>query len=381
MKVLSTIFLILLLSTHCTRAYNQPIAHSPEEIVQIVLQRLYLIERLHKPINALLHLNVDLSTLHNHLCNDSLFCDFDHLLIKECMHTIKKQGNLKPLGRIWKSFSSYRAVADTLLAQELTKAIYVIARQLCSTCPLGDHAIESKSAESKNIETIEDLLNAIDIYVEQLRATQKGPTPPAPSTQSPYLPDIHLDVHAENVVERFYCIQRTTKIKNMIEKIAREYPFLFSNYTIEITATGVAIDGILFTHPGIVEKIKQIDQKHIPFVGLSHDFERYKYIGDYQFTHGYLLTLFSACKHVQKEAASTPITKDQTDLNTASLEQLLDAIDLIIDTLPDILERYEFNNDEISWKKWLRKYWWAPMFIGASVGLRLWIALQPHAED
>jgi hypothetical protein len=379
MKFLSTTFIALLLSTHCIRAYNHPISNSPEEIVQIVLQRLYLIERLHNPINALLHLNVDLSTLHNHLCNDSLFCDFDHLAIKECMYTIKKQGNLKPLGRIWKSFSSYRAIADTLLAQELAKAIYVIARQLCGACQLANQRAESTDTESKDIETIEELLNAIDVYIEQLHPTQKGPTQPAPSHT---LPDIHLDVHAEKVVERFYCIQRTTKIKNMIEKIAREYPFLFSNYTVEISDQGVTIDGMLFTHPGIVEKITRIDQDHIPFVGLSHDFERYKYIGDYHFTHGYLLALYSACKHVQKEASPTNITKDSSpDLNTATLEQLLDAIDLIIDTLPDILERYEFNNNEISWKKWLRKYWWAPMFIGASVGLRLWIALQPPAVD
>jgi hypothetical protein len=368
MKSLSKILLVLVFSTSYAQSYHLPLTTSPEAIVQIVLQRLYLIERLHKPLTALFHLNADHSTLHHHLCSDTMFCDFEHPTIKDGMHAIQKHGNLKPLARIWKAFSSYRAIEDTLLAQELTKAIYVVARQLCESCHRdGD----------KDIDSMEELLNEIDRYIEQLSGKQKDH---GEAISNRYLPDVHLEVQAENVVERFYCIQRTTKIKNLIEKVAREYPFLFSNYTIEKKENGVSIDGIMFTHPGIVEKIMRIDQTHIPFIGLSHDFERYKYIGDYAFTHGYLLSLLSACRHIQKEAQPTTVTKDLPDnVSDAALEQLLDAIDYIIDTLPDILEKYEFNNEELTWKMWLRKYWWAPTVIGASIGLRLWIALYSDA--
>jgi hypothetical protein len=358
--------------------------HSSKEIVQIVLQRLYLIERLHKPISTLLTLKIN-ATLCAHLCDESLFCDFDHPAVQDCMLMIQDQGSLNPLALLWKSFSSYHSITDALLAQELTKAIYVVVQQL-STGDAYPRIGHQNDDSEKKIATMEERLNAIDNYVKRLPATHKSPIGSMTMAHTRYMPDVHFEVQAENVVERFYCIQRTAKIRLLIERITTHYPFLFANYSIEKKENGISIDGIMFTHPGIVEKITQIDQEHIPFIELSQDFERYKYIGDLAFTHGYLLTLFSACNHVLKEAQATADTKIKPvyaydDMSNASLEQLLDAIDSIIDTLPDILEKYELNNMELTWKMWFRKYWWAPMFIGASIFLKLWIPLQGLAND
>ncbi|MFT6765491.1 MAG: hypothetical protein ACJAZS_000369 [Alteromonas naphthalenivorans] len=56
---------------------------------------------------------------------------------------------------------------------------------------------------------------------------------------------------------------------------------------------------------------------------------------------------------------------DKASLNPDELEEILNALDLIVEELPVFLEQYELASN-LSWKEWKKKYWLlAP--IGAGV--------------
>src|SRR5690606_2731541 len=61
------------------------------------------------------------------------------------------------------------------------------------------------------------------------------------------------------------------------------------------------------------------------------------------------------------------------------LSEILHTIDMLTDELPASLEKYEFNST-MSWKIWLKKYWWIPPVITFWFGLKILIKFQhkPH---
>lgn len=55
--------------------------------------------------------------------------------------------------------------------------------------------------------------------------------------------------------------------------------------------------------------------------------------------------------------------------------EILNTIDMLTHELPDFLERYEFNST-ITWKKWLKKYWWIPPVVIFWFGLKVLVKFQ-----
>jgi hypothetical protein len=48
---------------------------------------------------------------------------------------------------------------------------------------------------------------------------------------------------------------------------------------------------------------------------------------------------------------------------------------MLVNELPPFLEKYEFHS-KITWKEWLKKYWWVPPVFGAWFGLKILLSLQ-----
>ena len=64
-------------------------------------------------------------------------------------------------------------------------------------------------------------------------------------------------------------------------------------------------------------------------------------------------------KRTVKKSTLELITHLYENLESLPLEKILDAIDLLAEELPQLLEHYnEFS--ELHWKERLKKYWWVP---------------------
>jgi hypothetical protein len=57
------------------------------------------------------------------------------------------------------------------------------------------------------------------------------------------------------------------------------------------------------------------------------------------------------------------------------IAEVLNAIDMLVNELPPFIEKYELNS-QITWKNWLKKYWWVPPVFGIWFGLKILLKLQ-----
>ncbi len=107
------------------------------------------------------------------------------------------------------------------------------------------------------------------------------------------------------------------------------------------------------------------------------------------FFHELLLLVFTVHKQILlHECEETSYSLKKTTLNTIleisekinqlPIAEVLNAIDMLVTELPPFLEKYEFNS-KMSWKAWLRKYWWVLPIFGGWFGLKVLLSLQrPH---
>ena len=167
-KIIFFATLILNCNAQCAKKTTEIIEDnfsiSAEHFIKNVHRRMYLIERLKNAMSILLHFKDNTSgLLQRQLLHIHTAYTFEHPLIAHSIKTIREEGTLHPLSFIWKRFSSYKAVSDDLLAEEFTKAIFIISQYLCGLSKNNLHAPLN----------IEDLLDSIDIYVESLTEKHK----------------------------------------------------------------------------------------------------------------------------------------------------------------------------------------------------------------
>lgn len=105
-----------------------------------------------------------------------------------------------------------------------------------------------------------------------------------------------------------------------------------------------------------------------------------------QFSEELFLLLFTVHKQILmqecdekeqtlKTISLTTIIELGEKINQLPIAEVLSAIDMLITELPPFLEKYEFNST-ISWKKWIKKYWWVPPIVGGWFTLRVLLNFQ-----
>jgi hypothetical protein len=58
-------------------------------------------------------------------------------------------------------------------------------------------------------------------------------------------------------------------------------------------------------------------------------------------------------------------------IDSLPLEEILNAIDVLADEMPYLLEKYELTSS-MTWKNWFAKYWWAPPLILGTIAFKIW---------
>lgn len=153
----------------------------------------------------------------------------------------------------------------------------------------------------------------------------------------------------------------------------------------------IQIDSALFFNKKIIKCIEEIESTTSlkPILQLSQNINDYAFVQDHQFMRELFLLLFTIQKQIllQKCAEKPDILKKNTlatileiseKINQLPIAEILNAIDMLVTELPPFLEKYEFHS-QMSWKDWLKKYWWVPPIFGSWFTLKILLSLQrPH---
>jgi len=86
-------------------------------------------------------------------------------------------------------------------------------------------------------------------------------------------------------------------------------------------------------------------------------------------------TIFTLNQKPPKTVTLNDLLTLSEKINQLPVAEVLNAIDMLITELPPFLEKYEFNA-KMTWKVWLKKYWWVPPIFGAWFGLKILLRLQ-----
>lgn len=370
---------------------------NPNHFANYVHRRFYFIERLERivtlfqEINRSMHVNSQTNQANSALCKTSFDPEtmfdfnnsfqFNHNKIRESIRSMEHEHNFKPLFSVWNEFITYKSIEDQLFVEEFTKEIFVISRNIliaCGICARDMVPLKSLMGLEAN-----QLLDVIDTYVDQF--LEQKPEYSSPHIQStPYamrVSDLHQSVHIDEVIMRFYHIKRLEFvfwILNMIQE--KEIPINLSYTT---TPEGLFLDSKYhFKHEHIVSCIRVMEQTNSiePLKGLMLGVQRYKYINDERFKREYLFLLLITLQHLELRRSISRIPLDEmSSAEEIPLEKILDALDLIVEELPLLLEKYEFNTTQ-NVKEWVKHHWWAPAIILGTIGIKLYLIFRKSGQ-
>jgi len=271
---------------------------------------------------------------------------FSNSLILQCIDEIEQTSSLQPFYKLWKDTRRFKYLENESFALSVTKLLFTI-----------QHAIYTNT-----------------------RHAQSNP-----------LFDIELHLSCSSYTEattiRKYHSKRLTDIYAFLQKVKCSQRSLF-----EKDHEGCDCSFIThyeFSNPAILDCIKKMEeQKNIkPLLALYKEFTTYKLIQNEPFVREFTTLTFIVTRNIFIHNIQNPPTTLQSrtrnqvthiyeNLDKLPIEEILEAIDLINNELPEMLEQYEFNSD-MTWKEWLKKYWWVPPVVGAILTLRIREILYP----
>lgn len=152
----------------------------------------------------------------------------------------------------------------------------------------------------------------------------------------------------------------------------------------------IQIDSTVFFNAQVKRCIRKMHlaKSLKPLLLLSEEIKNHYHDQEDQLIHEFFLLVFTVHKHILlheckdnpralKHISIETILEISNKINQLPIAELLNAIDMLVTELPPFLEKYEFNS-QITWKNWLKKYWWVPPVFGIWFGLRVLLSLQRH---
>ena len=183
------------------------------------------------------------------------------------------------------------------------------------------------------------------------------------------------------------CVARSLYFLSFLDE--QKYSFRICNCMRDNTC--IQIDATRFFKPKVkvcIQKMR-ITQSLKPIISLlgttKHSYLDY----DNELIHEIFLLIFTIHKqillekykekpHLFKTLDLSTILEISERINQLPIAEVLNAIDMLITELPPFLEKYEFNS-KVSWKEWLKKYWWVPPIFSGWFALKILLSLQrPH---
>lgn len=192
-----------------------------------------------------------------------------------------------------------------------------------------------------------------------------------------------------NIFTRFYYLKSLSNANKLLSYLD-EHRYNYQPCICFKDNNCVCIDSTLFYDQKIIsciqEMVKTTSLK--PALQLSQNINNYS-IHDQIYIRELCLLIFIIHKQILLDTCKeNPLALKTVTLNTIleisekinqlPIAEVLNAIDMLVTELPPLLEKYEFNS-KISWKEWLKKYWWVPPIFGGWFVLKILLSLQrPH---
>jgi len=150
----------------------------------------------------------------------------------------------------------------------------------------------------------------------------------------------------------------------------------------------IQIDKALFFHKktrSCLHKVLQTGSV-APIITLFRQVRYPQYLNDHALMHEIFFLIFiihkqillQECKendHSVKKSTLDTLVEVSDKINQLPITEVLSAIDMLMTELPPFLEKYELNSS-ITWRNWLKKYWWVPPVFGGWFALRILVNFQ-----
>ncbi|HLC07198.1 MAG TPA: hypothetical protein VJJ26_03345 [Candidatus Babeliales bacterium] len=191
----------------------------------------------------------------------------------------------------------------------------------------------------------------------------------------------------KDIIDHFYCVKCLSESTYFLSLLAKQdYCYQLCNCINQKEC--VQIDSTTFFHKKIKLCIQKMHshQSLKPILVLLEDAKKRYYNQDRQFFHELFVLIFTVQKQILlrehkekkqslKNTTLSTIVEIGEKINKLPISEVLNAIDMLVRELPPFLEKYELNS-KITWKEWLKKYWWVPPIFGAWFGLRILLSFQ-----
>ncbi len=312
-------------------------------ICEMIHERTYFILRLEKLITALQKAEQmglpPLQTIPSSL--------FTHERIKHIITHINAHQSFADFFKLWHELVEFRHIKDKELGRDFTRLNLAILKQLSSHTYTRDLAAIYR----------QDEITELVFFLDKSSFT-------------------------EVLTVRNYYAERLKKSIEFLSTIRCKKDIAFETTTQNADCFCAFESHYIFKSPDILNCIQKINTTNSleSVITLGKDFTKYKLIQNDNFTKEFILFIFCIYKNLLHNNAiinNTPLTKSTIEviahlyenLDSLPLEEILDALDMLSEELPKLLEEYEFTS-AMKWKDWLKKYWWAPPFIGATLILK-----------
>ena len=212
----------------------------------------------------------------------------------------------------------------------------------------------------------------------QETSLSKVPTP----HESPYfLYDEIIEVSAQEVLMRFYYIQRLQKSVDILIELQNRHILDF-DFKYHYEPTMLHIENQYFFDPIIISALHLACTKKtaVPLRTAWHDLIAYKHMHSARFVPEFagavmcILHKVLLAHGIDKspiESFFVRVSKDAS-LDSIPLEELLDVLDLLLDEIPRLVEKYELN-EPLTWRKWARKHWLLAPIACTALGIKIYL--------
>lgn len=311
----------------------------------------------------------------------------EHPCIIQMMEAITITRSLTPLYGVWDDIMYYKYIHETHFIQDFIKCILTISKNLVLPFTPKDRQtifdyIFTKSIHNQSTET---LLTTLDLFIDEYQTYNSQGTSLISSDElQTYLfkgfpNEVSLNEnYTERVSQRLYCNRRITKASEQ----------LIALITSQKTDAGTLeeiyndIGAIHFKHQRMIDLQQHIhcERSLAGITRIWKECQQFRYINEPQFIREYTTLVYALLRIMHTEPnrdnlSHTTIASLYAEIDELPLEQILHATDLLIEQMPSIIDHYEFNTD-MSWRAWLRKYWWAPPTLAVSLALRIYLVIK-----
>lgn len=343
---------------------------------EMVYKRYYFIERLVRSVDFIKTCTV----------NEQVIIEVKHDLsrfkntaIKESIKRMADCKNLYPIEMTWTEFTSFKLLEDESYLDDFTKLILIISEKILlqilprlSIPPASEIEEACKDGLCANLC---DRLHYIDLIYTTLCFLNKEPQKkPFISIEKVY------SSYTESVTKRFYYLHRLAKsVSIILNDQTSPHKYFYS------CKPTILDSHIVFTHISIHDTIKEMENNLTvkPLDTLWQEFIHYKYIEDELLILELAKLLFILNKNrifntytdIKKSDTLQKLIDFYNKLESLPLEDVLEALDILTNEFPAINEKFEINSN-MSWKNWLKKYWWAPPLIFSTFFIKSLITLK-----